>query len=85
VPERRDTDDGNVDTSPEQLVLDPTQRAESTIGRGTKDCHRPVMPTPGSRLQASTRTLPLFLTVAEAASVLRTTRAAIYAMVERGQ
>ena len=31
------------------------------------------------------RTLPLLLTVDEAADLLRTTRRAIYAMVERGQ
>ena len=30
-------------------------------------------------------TLPMFLTVDEAADLLRTTRRAIYAMVERGQ
>jgi excisionase family DNA binding protein len=34
---------------------------------------------------ASTQDLPILLTAEEAASLLRTTRRAIYAMVERGQ
>ncbi len=52
--------------------------------------HAPGSATPSDRIrprveQRQSRTLPILLTADETADLLRTTRRAIYAMVERGQ
>ena len=79
-------DDVNVDTSVVDSVLRDTRRPDLSMGKAPTNLHRDVAPSAGGpRAMLAAGTLPLFLTVSEAADLLRTTRAAIYAMVERGQ
>jgi excisionase family DNA binding protein len=76
-----ETGASNAEWAPDSVATRPSR--EQGLPRGTP-ARDPAAPTRRSGLQTSEE-LPALLTVVETAALLRTTRKAIYAMLERGQ